>query len=102
MVRSGFRLWAGIIFWAVMIIAFIANGGIWPLKGFWPLALCAFAIGGLAMLIIGIIYWAPLRNLALVPDIDATEFLAKLKPGVMIALFLSLILAVRALAELSK
>ena len=99
MVRASFRLWAGIAFWGILISAFVINDGVWPLKGFWPPALCAFAIGALAILFVGISYWSPLRSLVFLPDTDVTEYLAKIKPGMMIAILLSLIFAVRAFVE---
>ena len=55
MVRSGFKLYAGIIFWGIVVAALVINGASWPLKGFWPLALCAIAFGGLALTALGII-----------------------------------------------
>ena len=78
MVRASFRLWAGIAFWGILISAFVINDGVWPLKGFWPPALCAFAIGALAILFVGISYWSPLRSLVFLPDTDVTEYLAKI------------------------
>lgn len=101
MVRSEFRLWAGVIFWVTIVTALVINGGIWPLKGFWPLALCATALGALSAYILGIIYWQPLRQLALIPSEKNGNLLVKLKPIAMISLLLSAVLTVRAIAELN-
>ena len=101
MVRSGFKLSAGIIFWGIVVVALVFNGASWPLKGFWPLALCAIAFGGLALTALGIIYWMPLRNLALMPNASDAEFLNTLKPGAAIAMLVSATLVWRAIAELN-